>query len=103
MNWELSKYNNEWAIFCKTSRCYVAFGEKQKLIDETKLPEISPDDIESPVAKARKKESRQALANQGRSSTIATSPQGIADEAVGQIALPSLRRKRISLKTLLGN
>ena len=78
---------------------------KQKLIDETKLPEISPDDIESPVVEARKKESRQALANQGRSSTIATSPQGIADtdHAVGQIARPGLRRKRISLKTLLGN
>ena len=36
MNWELSKYNNEWAIFCKTSRCYVAFGEKQKLIEKLK-------------------------------------------------------------------
>ena len=31
MNWELAKYKGASAIFCKTSRCYVAFGKKRTL------------------------------------------------------------------------
>jgi len=31
MNYELCKYQNEWAIYCKTSRCYILFGNKNEL------------------------------------------------------------------------
>ena len=77
--------------------------EKQKLIDETKLPDLS----DANIAKARKKESRLASASQGRASTIVTSPQGIADRdhAVGMIARPTLAsvKRMLRLKTVLGN
>ena len=31
MNYELCKYETDWAIYCKTSRCYVLFGGKNDL------------------------------------------------------------------------
>ena len=31
MNYELCKYENEWAIYCQESRCYVLFGGKNDL------------------------------------------------------------------------
>lgn len=31
MNYELSKYKKEWAIFCKASRSYIMFGKRKEL------------------------------------------------------------------------
>ena len=28
---QLSIYQNEWAIYCKTSRCYIMFGSKNEM------------------------------------------------------------------------
>ena len=36
MNYEVCKYNGEWAVFCKASRCYVLFGSKKELIKRCK-------------------------------------------------------------------
>ena len=30
-NYELCIYQNEWTIYCKTSRCYIMFGSKNEL------------------------------------------------------------------------
>lgn len=39
MNYELVKYQGEWAIYCKTSRCYVLFGHKTIL--KARLKELN--------------------------------------------------------------
>lgn len=31
MNYQLTKYKKEWAIFCKQSKCYVMFGKRKEL------------------------------------------------------------------------
>lgn len=31
MNYELCKYQKEWAIYCKSSCCYILFGTKTEL------------------------------------------------------------------------
>ena len=31
MNWILEKYKNQFAIYCKESKCFVLFGTKKKM------------------------------------------------------------------------
>ena len=32
MNYEVCKYGREWAIFDRTTRCYVLFGKKKDMV-----------------------------------------------------------------------
>ena len=35
-NYDLCNYQNEWAIFCKQSKCYVLFGSKKQMKNKVK-------------------------------------------------------------------
>jgi hypothetical protein len=35
-NYDLCNYQNEWAIFCKQSNCYVLFGSKKQMKNKLK-------------------------------------------------------------------
>lgn len=36
MNYEVCKYQGEWAIYCKSSCCYVLFGSKRSMLNRCK-------------------------------------------------------------------
>jgi len=42
LNYSVSRYGNEWAIFCGHSKCFVLFGTKKEM--EKRCKELNEED-----------------------------------------------------------